>query len=89
MGQSERYIVPKHIKFQRQEVFIMNKADIIGEIADLKDIDYKNTLAIVSLIELLIEKKILTKKDISQKAQYLDGLTIEQLKFLNAKNTAH
>jgi hypothetical protein len=67
----------------------MNKADIIGEIADLKDIDYKNTLAIVSLIELLIEKKILTKKDIAQKAQYLDGLTIEQLKFLNAKNTAH
>ncbi|HBM74425.1 MAG TPA: hypothetical protein DD429_02580 [Clostridiaceae bacterium] len=67
----------------------MNKADIIGEIADLKDIDYKNTLAIVSLIELLIEKKILTKSDIAQKAQYLDGLTIEQLKFLNAKNTAH
>lgn len=63
----------------------MNDINIIGEIADLKDTEYKNTLAIVSLIELLIEKKILTRKDISKKAQFLDSLTIDQLKILKVK----
>ena len=51
----------------------MNDINVIGEIADLKDVEYKNTLAIVSLIELLIEKRILTRKDISKKAQFLMG----------------
>lgn len=60
----------------------MNEVDIIGEIADLKDIDYKNTLAIVSIIELLIEKKVITRNDITKKAQFLDGLTAEQIKIL-------
>jgi hypothetical protein len=56
--------------------------DIIGEIADLKEIDYKNTLAIVSIIELLIEKKIISRNDLAKKAQFLDGLTVDQLKIL-------
>jgi len=60
----------------------MREIDIIGEIADLKDIDYKNTLAIVSIIELLIEKKIITRNDIKKKAQFLDGLTSEQIRIL-------
>lgn len=64
----------------------MNNVDIIGEIADLKDIDYKNTLAIVSIIELLIEKKIITRNDITKKAQFLDGLTSEQLKILKVND---
>lgn len=67
----------------------MNNVDILGEIADLKEIDYKNTLAIVSIIELLIEKKIITKNDITKKARFLDGLTIDQLKTLNTKATRY
>jgi hypothetical protein len=64
----------------------MNDINVIGEIADLKDVEYKNTLAIVSLIELLIEKRVLTRKDISKKAQFLDGLTVDQLKLLKVKD---
>lgn len=63
----------------------MNDLDIIGQIADLKDIDYKNTLAIVSIIELLIEKNIITRTDITKKAQFLDSLTAEQLQILKSR----
>ena len=34
----------------------MGKIDILAELSDMKIIDYKNTLAIVSLIEILTEK---------------------------------
>jgi hypothetical protein len=68
------------------EVEIMNDIDVIGEIADLKDIDYKNTLAIVSIIELLIEKKVISRSDIAKKAKFLDGLTTDQLRLLRAKD---
>lgn len=65
---------------------ILKGVDIINEIADLKEVEYKNTLALVSVIELLIEKKIITRRDISKKADFLDNLTIEQLKVLNVKS---
>lgn len=65
----------------------MSKIDIYEELIELKEIEYKNTLAIVSIIELLIEKKIITRNDISKKAQFLDGLTIEQLRILKTTNT--
>ncbi|HBM81669.1 MAG TPA: hypothetical protein DD426_12695 [Clostridiaceae bacterium] len=64
----------------------MNNIDIISELADLKEIDYKNTLAIVSIIELLIEKKIITRTDISKKSQFLDNLSVNQLKLLKSKS---
>jgi hypothetical protein len=65
----------------------MNNVNLISEIADLKEIDYKNTLAIVSIIELLIEKKVISRTDIVKKAQFLDGLTVDQLKLLKTKDT--
>lgn len=64
----------------------MNSIDLIGEIADLKEIEYKNTLAIVSIIELLVEKNIISRTDISKKAQFLDSLTTEELRLLKAKD---
>lgn len=64
----------------------MDKVNIIGEIADLKEIDYKNTLAIVSIIELLIEKNIISRNDIAKKAQFLDSLTADQLQLLRARD---
>jgi hypothetical protein len=58
----------------------MNKLDIISQIADLKEIDYKNTLAITSLIELLIEKGILDRYDIAEKAQLLEDQTMSEIR---------
>lgn len=50
----------------------MNKLDIIHQIATLKEVDYKNTLLLASLIELLEGKGILAKEDVSRKAATLD-----------------
>lgn len=52
----------------------MTNLDIVSQISNLKNIDYKNTLAISTLIELLIEKDIFTKKEFSSMAEFLDKL---------------
>jgi hypothetical protein len=46
---------------------------IYSHIADLKETDYKNTLAIASIIEVLIEKGIISKEDLSKKVLELDS----------------
>lgn len=58
----------------------INQVDIIGLISDLKNIDYRNTLAIATLIELLIEKKVLNRQEFARKAQQLDALSLEELR---------
>ncbi len=58
----------------------MNSIDLISQIGDLKEIDYRNTLAIATLIELLIEKGIITRREFSEKSHYLDNMSLEQLK---------
>lgn len=50
----------------------MNKIDFYGQIADIKETEYKNTLAIASIIEVLIEKGLINKNDIALKAKQLD-----------------
>lgn len=67
----------------------MKSLELFDEIAELKEIDYKNTLAIVSMIELLIEKKLITRTDITKKAQFLDGLTVDQLRILKTNEGNH
>jgi len=57
----------------------LNDINIIGQIADLKDIDYKNTLAITALIEIFIEKGLFTREDFSHKAQALENLTLAEI----------
>ncbi len=46
--------------------------DLIGKIADLKNDQYRLTLAVSTLMELLVEKGVITKDDISSKASELD-----------------
>ena len=52
----------------------MNKLDIIAQLGDIKEVEYKNTLALTSIIELLLEKNIISKEDISRKAEELDQM---------------
>jgi hypothetical protein len=59
---------------------LMTKLDMVGQIADLKEIDYKNTLAITSIIELLIEKGILDSSEVAAKAQYLEDQTLSEIR---------
>lgn len=37
--------------------------NVIGCIADLKEVDYKNTLTLSAILELLFEKKIINKDE--------------------------
>ena len=52
----------------------MNKLDILAQIGDMKEVDYRNTLAVTSIIEVLLEKNIITREDIARKAEELDKL---------------
>ncbi len=58
----------------------MNKLDMISQIADLKEIDYKNTLAITSIIELLIEKGILERHELAEKVLQLEDQTLSEIR---------
>lgn len=58
----------------------MTKLDIVGQIADMKEIDYKNTLAIASIIEVLIDKGIINRNDIALKALQLEHITLDEIR---------
>jgi capsid portal protein len=58
----------------------MTKLDIVGQIADMKEIDYKNTLAIASIIELLIDKGVINRNDIALKAHKLENITLDEIR---------
>ena len=62
-----------------------NEVDIMAQISNLKNTDYRNTLAIASLIELLFEKNIINRDEFANKAQELDTFTIEKLKKIKNK----
>lgn len=60
----------------------MNDIDIVAQLSDMKDTDYRNTLAIASIIEVLIEKGIIDRNDIAKKAKQLDSMSIEEIYLL-------
>lgn len=45
-----------------------------AQLADIKDVNYRNTLAIVSLIELLCEKGVISREEFAEKCHSLDLL---------------
>ena len=53
----------------------MEQVNLIGKLADLKEQHYQNTLALTSLLELLMEKGIITRQEIQATAARLDALT--------------
>ncbi|MGZ4031991.1 MAG: hypothetical protein ACXVDJ_06740 [Tumebacillaceae bacterium] len=61
------------------------EVDLIAQLADLKEVDYKNTLVLTALVELLVVKGILDRKEVIQKARQLDvDLSVEPDRSLNA-----
>jgi len=53
--------------------------EIAGQIADLKDTDYRNTLAAAVLVELLIEKGVFTREEFAAKARELEQATLAEV----------
>jgi hypothetical protein len=65
----------------------MNDVDMVSQLGDMKEIDYRNTLAIASLIELLIDKGILDRHEIAKKAKLLDDMTAQEIAYLSKKKS--
>ncbi|HEY3423245.1 MAG TPA: hypothetical protein VGL27_00505 [Negativicutes bacterium] len=57
----------------------LDSIDIFGQIADLKEADYKNTLAIAVLIELFIDKGLFSRQEFALKARELECATITEI----------
>lgn len=58
----------------------MHDIDLYAQIGDLKEVDYRNTLAIATLIELLVSKGLIDRMDFAKVAQKLDTMSVEELK---------
>ncbi|MBP2655042.1 MAG: hypothetical protein H6Q73_2611 [Firmicutes bacterium] len=56
-----------------------NLLEIAGHIADMKDVNYKNTLAIVAIIELLIEKGLMSKDEFASKAREMEQASLAEI----------
>ena len=54
----------------------MSEVDILYQISSLKEIDYKNTLVLTSLVELLIDKGVITRKELISKTKELDCIAV-------------
>jgi hypothetical protein len=50
----------------------MSDIDILSQIVNLKEDDYKNTLLLTGIIEVLVEKNIISKKDLIEKVREID-----------------
>jgi len=49
-----------------------NEVEFGARLADMQEVDYRNTLAIASLIELLIERGLLDADELRRKSLELD-----------------
>ncbi|GIO85522.1 hypothetical protein J25TS5_24540 [Paenibacillus faecis] len=51
----------------------MNEVNVLAKLADMKEEHYHQLVTLSAIMELLIEKGILTRQEIEQKAAELDG----------------
>ncbi|MEF3305328.1 hypothetical protein [Paenibacillus sp. GYB003] len=54
----------------------MQEINWIGKLADLKEEHYRNTLLVAALMDLLIEKGVMTRGEIEAKMAELDRIMI-------------
>jgi hypothetical protein len=57
----------------------LSALEIAGHIADLKDTDYKNTLAVAVLVELLVDKGVFTREEFALKARELEQASLAEI----------
>ncbi|MBB3130531.1 hypothetical protein FHS19_005250 [Paenibacillus rhizosphaerae] len=51
----------------------MDYVNMMAKLGDLKDEHYRNTLALSTIIELLVDKGVLTRDEVERKAAELDA----------------
>ena len=60
--------------------------DVYAQLGDLKEVDYRNTLAIATLIEILVDKGLFSRREFAHMAQKIDAMSIEELKLLRVRS---
>jgi hypothetical protein len=56
----------------QREIFDKYKDEIYG----IKDFEYKTSLAILTVLEILVDKEVVTGKELKEKAKLLNELTM-------------
>jgi len=46
--------------------------EIKDELFDIKDFEYKTSLTLLTILELLVDKKVVSQKELKEKAKKLD-----------------
>ncbi|PYI52415.1 hypothetical protein [Paenibacillus flagellatus] len=54
----------------------LQEVNMIGKLADLKEEHYRNTLLVTALMDLLIEKGVMTRDEIEARMADLDRIMI-------------
>lgn len=57
----------------------MDIVHMAAKLGDLKDEHYRNTLALSTVIELLIDKGLLTREEVERKAEELDQFMTDRV----------
>ncbi|HHW57531.1 MAG TPA: hypothetical protein GXX15_07710 [Clostridia bacterium] len=52
----------------------MKEIEYLLDLAEIKDTEYKNLLALLSLIDLLVEKGIITRHELAQKSKEISKI---------------
>lgn len=51
----------------------MNEVNVLAKLADMKEDHYRQLVALSAMMELLMEKGVLTREEIEKKALEIDG----------------
>jgi len=54
------------------------KIEFFGQLADMKMVDYRNTMALACLLELLEEKGIITREEVANRAKALEERALQE-----------
>lgn len=57
----------------------LQEVNILAKLADMQEVDYQNTLILHALIEVLIEKGVLTREELLAQAHRIDTQLQQQL----------
>ncbi len=58
-----------------------SEIDFGARLADMQEVDYRNTLAVATLIELLIERGLITPQELRRKSAELDHNAVPPAEF--------
>lgn len=58
----------------------MDEINMIGKLAELKEAHYKNTLLLHAMMDLLIEKKVMTSDELSARMAEIDHASLASLR---------